>query len=128
MQYFLKNVLVTGLLSGCVLAFTHLIEVRNLGGLMSPIGGWVVPPLVGAIASIALAGPLWVRAIYCFFIFPVAFFAFRVFLMIPPKDAGSDAFLLAYTVGLAVYSTFGLLIVWFGAQYLSTKKEKQGGN
>jgi len=115
---------VTSLLSGCVLVFMHLIEPRYLGGLMSPIGAWVIPPLIGAIASVALSGPLWHRVIYCFFIFPIALLIFRAFLMVPPKDAGSDAFLLAYTIGIAIYSIFGLLIAWFGAQYFSTQEEE----
>ena len=122
MQELIKNLVVTGLLSACVLTFTQLIEARYLGGLVSPIGEWIVPPFVGAIASVALRGPLWGRAIYCFSIYPIALFIMRTFLMTPPKDAGSDAFLLACTVGLAVYSTLGLLIGWFGAQYFSTRK------
>lgn len=86
---------------------------------MSPVGSWIIPPLVGAIASVALTGPLWSRAIYCFFIIPIALGAFRVFLMSPPRDAGSDAFLLIYAIGLSIYSIFGLLIAWFGVQYFS---------
>ena len=117
----LGNVFITALLSGSVLTFIHLVEVRCLGGFYSPVGSWIVPPLVGAIASVALRGPLWSRAIYCFSIYPIALFIMRTFLMAPPKDAGSDAFLLAYTVGLAGYSTLGLLIGWFGAQYFSTR-------
>jgi hypothetical protein len=44
-----------------------------------------------------------------------------VFLVAPPRDAESDAFVLAYAIGFGIYSTFGLLIAWFAAQYLSTR-------
>lgn len=127
MQTFPRNVLVIGVLSGCVLVFTSWIEAKYLGGLMSPIGAWLVPPVVGAIASVTLTGPLWVRIIYCFFVFPVALAIFRVFLMVPPEDAGSNAFLLAYTIGLAIYSVFGMLIARFVAQYFSTPNEENVG-
>lgn len=89
---------------------------------MSTIASWLVPPIVGVVASIALKGPLWNRIVFCLFIIPIAYGAFRIFLMTPPRDAGSDAFLLFYTFGFSIYSIFGLIIAWFGVQYFKRQK------
>lgn len=122
MQRVVQNILVVLLLSASILTMVYIADANYMGDLLAPIWVWIIPPVIGALASIGLHGRLWVRALYCALIFPIALITYRGLLMEPPRDAGSDAFLFVFVVGLAIYSILGLVIAFFAIQTFSQNR------
>lgn len=123
MRGFLQKFTTAVFLSGCVIAFVYFVEMRYLGGLLSPVGTWIVPPLVGALASFFLRGPVWVKSLYCVLIFPFAYIIVWTFLMETPRDADANAFLFFYVLGFTIYSLFGLAIAHLIGRIILSKHD-----
>ena len=109
----IRNLLVMVLLAGGLLAFVELVEVQYFQGILSPAGTWLAPPAIGLIAAAAMRGPVWIKGVFCLPVYPLAVLLFRIYFMSPPRDAGADAFLMFFAIGLSLYSVFALVVFQF---------------